>query len=96
MRVFIVHKPDGEITSVIHAEVVPPGFGSGQTPVPPSVGGDSSNDIITEIPAQGLATKEGLLDIHKNYRYDVKKAELTKVRTSTKKVKKAEPDGQDE
>ena len=93
MRVFIVHKPDGEITSVIHAEVVPPGFGSGETPVPPSVGGGSANDIISEVPAQGVAIKEGLLELHKNYRFDVKKAELTKVRTSTQKAK---PDGPDE
>jgi len=101
MRVFIVHKPDGEISSVIHAEVVPPGFGSGESPVPPSVGGGSSNDIITEVPAEGVVIKEGLLELHKNFRFDVKRAELTRIRSTekakkTRKAEPAEPGGQDE
>jgi hypothetical protein len=101
MRVFIVHKPDGEIMSVIHAEVVPPGFGSGETPVPPSVAGESADNIITEVPAKGAVVKEGLLDLHRNFRFDVKRAELTRM-PSTEKAKKAkksepaEPDGPEE
>lgn len=88
MKIYIVHDESGEIRSVIQAEAVAV---PQDAPVP--VLGATEGDIVTEVPADGVPDGVSPLELHENYRLDVKRGKLVRKRQSAKKAK---PDGQDE
>jgi hypothetical protein len=88
MKVYIVHDEAGEIRSVVQVEAA---TAPSDAPVP--VLGAAEGDIVTEVPAEGVPADVGPLEVHENYRFDVKRGKLVR---KSRSARKAKPDGQDE
>lgn len=89
MKIYIVHDESGEISSVVRTDEVIGPADAPPLPVPPQQEGYT----VTEVPAEGAVVNQSPLEIHENYRFDVKRGKLVR---KPKSAKKAEPDGQDE
>jgi hypothetical protein len=87
MKVYIVHNEAGEISSVVRVD-----DGPADAP-PPPVPVEQEGFTVAEVPAEGPAAKQSPLELHENYRFDVKRGKLVR---KSQAAKKAKPDGQDE
>jgi hypothetical protein len=94
MRTFVTYDEAGEIQSVMQAEVLPASMDPDVPHVPPVFPG--STDQVTEIAADSSVAKLSPLEIHENYRFDVKRGKLVRKRQSAKKTEGEEAGGEDE
>lgn len=84
MRTFVIYDEAGEIRSVVQADVVPASLDPDVPEVPPVPPG--SSDLAAEIPADSSVAKLSPLEIHDNYRFDVKRGKLVRKRQAGKKA----------
>lgn len=88
MRTFITYDEAGEIVSVMQAEILPAAMDPDVPEVPPVPPG--SNQKVVEITADTGMTKRRPLEIHENFRVDVKRGELLRRSPPNEKAEPAE------
>ncbi|GAB3436808.1 hypothetical protein [Flindersiella endophytica] len=82
MRTFVTYDENGEIQSVMQADVLPASMDPDLPEVPPVPPGSSLQ--VVEIPAGSGVVKLSPLEIHENYRFDVKRGKLVRKRQSAR------------
>lgn len=74
MRVLVVHDEFGVIHSVVQAELLPDDLGPGGPRY--SLGDPAAGQVAVEIPAEGIAVELSPMELHENYRFDVRRGVL--------------------